>query len=110
MSRKHRKQPVKEKVFELKDYTKSNHTKNNFKDFISKATHQELLKEYNKLNLLLQMMKVGHMKGLPTHEKGQENITIVKYKYNLICQEITKRNYSIMNNKFNKSNVRYKHS
>jgi hypothetical protein len=95
MSRKHNKEPSQERQIRVRDYTKSKHTKNNYLDSIKKFTREELFKEYNKLQLLLNMMRVGHMKGLSPYTKGQDNIQIIKWKYNVISQEITNRNFKV---------------
>jgi hypothetical protein len=93
MGNKHRKNTLPDKIHVVKDYTKSNHTRNNYRRFVKSAKHEELLSEYNKIGLLIQMMKVGNMKGMKPYEKGRDNIDILKYKYNLVCQEMTVRNY-----------------
>lgn len=95
MSIKHNRQPQQERQIRVRDYTTSKHTKNNYLDSIKKFTRDELFKEHNKLSLLLSMMRVGHMKGLSPYTKGQDNIEIIKWKYNVLSQEITNRNYRV---------------
>lgn len=91
-----------------KTYIESNHIKNNYKNSVGKMTHDEIYKEYNKLRLLLNMMRIGHKKGLEPYMKGRDNIKMIKYKYNIICNEITKRHYSILGKDYKRYNARYK--
>jgi hypothetical protein len=91
-------------------YNESNHTKNNYKKKIGTMDYNEVLSEYNKLRILMSMMKhtgVNSVKPYPDKSKQQENIKVIKYKYNMICQEITRRRYTIMNENYRRYNERY---
>lgn len=85
-----------------------NHTKNNYKKTLKDMNHQEILSEYNKINLLLQIMNKDRSANL--NKKNQENIRIIKYKYNLLCQEITLRQYHIMNENYKSKNATIRYS
>jgi hypothetical protein len=70
--------------------TKFKHTKNNFKEWLNKATYTEVLDMYqtykNKLfeyRGLLSKTKTLYSKG-----EKKENIKIVKYKYNLLTNKL----------------------
>lgn len=67
------------------------HTKANFKNWLKTATHQELLKEAQKINTMLMQMRTGHDVGLPPYPKKEakmDNIRVLKYKYGLLNQKI----------------------
>lgn len=85
-----------------------NHTKNNYKKLLKDMNYQEIFSEYNKLNLLLQIMNKNKTANL--NKKNQENIKVIKYKYNLLCQEITKRQYHIMNENYKPKNATIRYS
>lgn len=111
MSIKHRKGGDTEYKIKENNYLESKHTKNEYQKFLQKATHGEILSEYQKLILIMQMMRhrgINSIKPYPDKKNKQDNIDIIKYKYNLLCQEITKRDYKIMEKNYHKPNVRYK--
>lgn len=111
MSIKHRKSGDTEYKRKENNYQDSKHTKNEYKKFLITAKYEEIYAEYNKLTLILQMMKhkgLNSIKPHPNKELKQDNINIIKYKYNLICQEITKRDYHIMKKDYHKAHVWYK--
>lgn len=84
-------------------------TKNSYNKWLETASHEEILKEYNKIRLILSMMKHSGQNSIspyPKKEQKMDNIKVIKYKYNQICQIITKRGYNIMKENYYKSNVR----
>ena len=108
MSLKHRTHGDVDYKLKENHYEESKHTHNEYKKFLLKATHDEILKEYNKLVLLMQMMKhkgLNSIKPYPDKVVKADNIKVIKYKYNMICQEITNRNYSIMNKDYKKKTI-----
>lgn len=111
MSLKHRSHQGSDYKLHTNNYQEGKHTYNEYKKFLLKATHPEILKEYNKLLLLMNMMKhkgVNSIKPYPDKTLKADNIRIIKYKYNMICQEINKRNYHILNKNYKMNNSRYK--
>lgn len=110
MSIKHRKGGDTEYKRKENNYLESKHTRNEYQKFLKTAKYDEILSEYQKLALLKQMMKhkgLNSIKPYPDRKLKQDNIMIIKYKYNLICQEIAKREYRIMEKDYKKTNVRY---
>jgi len=67
------------------------HTKANFKNWLKTASHQDLLKELQKVNTTLMQMRMGHDKGIPPYpprNAKMDNIKVLKYKYALLNQKI----------------------
>ena len=110
MSIKHRKGRDTEYKRKENNYQNSNHLHKNYPKTIQQMNYAEILSEYNKIRLILQMMRHtgrGSIKPYPDRQTRQDNIRVIKYKYNIICQEITKRGYQIMQKDYRKHNVRY---
>jgi hypothetical protein len=88
MSIKHRKHSGSEDKVKVVSWSKNNLHKKYQKE-LSEMSASLIMKEYNKINLLRIMMKNSKIEKFP---KGQDNIRIIDYKYNLCCQEMTRRN------------------
>ena len=93
MSRKHGKKLVLGNgIKPINDYTKSNSTRNNFKKWIKEASYKEVIEmfEIYKIKLMkykTNIAKSGNLYALVPGTK-MENMKIVKYKYNLLCNKI----------------------
>jgi hypothetical protein len=94
MSIKHSKRESKDFKLHVNDYEKSKHLHATYQKSLKLMTRDQLLKEYNKVRLLLIMMRNG--KKIPPYSKGQDNIQVIKYKHNIVYQEMTNRNLNEM--------------
>ena len=67
------------------------HTKNEFKRNIKNMPYNELLKEYNDINL--QILKASNMssKAQNPYDKGQYPVKLLKWKKGLLIQEMQKK-------------------
>ena len=92
MSRKHGR-PHLESSKKPTDYTKSNHTKNNFKKWLNEAKYEELIDKYNQLREAILKLNVtrtreGRIYPIQPSQNHIENLKIIKYKYNLISNKL----------------------
>jgi len=70
--------------------TEFKHTKNNFKEWLSKANYKETLEMYQRYKNILMSYRILMAKTQTLYSKGEkkENIRIVKYKYNLLLNKL----------------------
>lgn len=92
MSRKHAR-PKMEGIREIKDYTKSNHTKNEFKKWLNSAKYPELIDKQNQLREEIlkynaTRAREGRIYPIQPSQHPIENLKVIKYKYNLICNQL----------------------
>jgi hypothetical protein len=92
MSRKHGK-PHFEGMRKISDYTKSKHTKNNFKTWLNEAKYVQLIDMKNLLKEKIMKYEVirekeGRIYPLQPSQHPIDNLKILKYKYNLVSNKL----------------------
>jgi hypothetical protein len=92
MSRKHGK-PKLEGFKKHTDYKNSNHTRNNFKEWLKKARYTELIDRANVYKEKIMQYqstraREGRIYPLQPSQNKIENLTMIKWKYNLLTNKI----------------------
>lgn len=71
----------------VNNWKESKHTRNKFKEFLAKASYEDILKEYQRIKNLILILKMPRNRA-ERPQKNIESLKILQYKNSLLVQKL----------------------